>query len=134
MTSSVDAAGLTSVGSQSCYTPADDSSSGSDTLDGEVVINTQQCTARLAQLLDSAKFSDVTLVVGSRRFRCHRLLLASASSVLESVVPHLGAVSGLPHLNSTPIPNPNRISNLSRNPDPKANPIFNPNHKPRSLF
>jgi len=45
--------------------------------------NSRLCTARLAQLLDSGKFSDVTLVVGSRRYCCHRLLLANASSVLE---------------------------------------------------
>jgi len=57
--------------------------SSSGVLDGDEVNNAHHCTARLAQLLDSGKLSDVTLVVGSRRYRCHRLLLANASSVLE---------------------------------------------------
>jgi len=74
------------LGSQSCNS-ADDSGSS----EGDEVNNAHCCTVRLAQLLDSGKFSDVTLVVGSRRFRCHRLLLASASSVLELVLSHLFA-------------------------------------------
>jgi len=49
----------------------------------EEVNNADCCTARLVQLLDSGKLSDVTLIVDNRRYRCHRILLANASSVLE---------------------------------------------------
>ena len=59
------------------------SSSGGSMLEGDEVNNAHYCTARLAELLDSGKLSDVTLVVGSRRYCCHRLLLANASSVFE---------------------------------------------------
>jgi len=52
-------------------------------LEGVEVNNADCCIARLAQLLDNGKLSDVTLIVGSRQYRCHRLLLANASSVLE---------------------------------------------------
>jgi len=62
------------------------SSSSSSMLDGDEVNNAHYCTARFAQLVNSEKFSDVTLVVGGRQYRCHRLLLAVASPVLESVV------------------------------------------------
>ena len=92
MASSVDTGQLCSVaGSQGGVTglgdsdsvEASSSSSSSTLLDGDEVNNAQYCTARLAHLLDSGKFSDVTLLVGDRRYRCHRLLLANASSVLE---------------------------------------------------
>jgi len=59
------------------------STDGGSTFHGDEVDNAHYCTARLAELLDSGKLSDVTLVVGSRRYRCHRLLLANASSVFE---------------------------------------------------
>lgn len=58
----------------------------SSALDGDHVNNAHYCTARLAQLLDSGQLSDVTLIVGGKQYRCHRLLLANASSVLESVL------------------------------------------------
>jgi len=95
MTSSVDTTMMRSVvGSKSSRGPgaaendnveacSSSSSSSNSILDGDEVNNAHHCTARLAQLLDSGKLSDVTLVVGSRRYRCHRLLLANASSVLE---------------------------------------------------
>jgi len=56
-----------------------------------------------------------------------------------------GAIAKLSHLNpkanltliladySKSIPKPNRISDLNPHPDLKANPILNPNLKPRSL-
>jgi len=51
--------------------------------EADEVDHSQCCTARLARLFDSGKLSDVTLIVSGRRYHCHRLLLASASSVLE---------------------------------------------------
>jgi len=56
---------------------------GHKLLDEDEVNNADCCIARIAQLLDSGQFSDVTLIVDNRRYRCHRLVLATASSVLE---------------------------------------------------
>ncbi len=42
-----------------------------------------KCTARLANLCNNAKFSDVTLMVGEQKFYAHKLLLANASDVFE---------------------------------------------------
>ena len=58
----------------------------SNAVDGDRVNNAHYCTARLAQLLDSGKLSDVTVIVGAKQYHCHRLLLANASSVLEFVL------------------------------------------------
>ena len=60
-------------------TAADDLSS----LKAEEAKNAELRTARLARLFDSGWLSDVTLIVGDKQYRCHRLLLAIASSVLE---------------------------------------------------
>lgn len=49
----------------------------------EEVDNGGKCTARLSQLFNNSKFSDITLVVGHRRFYAHKLLLANASDVFE---------------------------------------------------
>ena len=50
----------------------------------QLVDNGAQCTARLATLCNSAKFSDITLnVAGRKTFHAHRLLLANASDVFE---------------------------------------------------
>jgi len=59
--------------------------------------------------------------------------------VATRAVSQLGAIAKLPQSTTkaslNPKSNPNHISNLNRNPDPKANPILNPyNSKPRSLF
>ena len=49
----------------------------------ELVDNGTECTNRLCALYNSAKFSDITLMVGDQRFSTHKLLLASASDVFE---------------------------------------------------
>lgn len=49
----------------------------------EDVDNGGKCTARLSQLFNNPKFSDITLVVGRKRFFAHKLLLANASDVFE---------------------------------------------------
>ena len=49
----------------------------------EEVDNGGKCTARLAQLFNNAKFSDIALVVDGQRFYAHKLLLANASDVFE---------------------------------------------------
>ena len=88
MSSSVHTAVLCSVEkSNSGKAVADEAMScSSSAVDGDHVNNAHYCTARLAQLFDSGKMSDVTLIVGSKQYRCHRLLLANASSVLELVL------------------------------------------------
>lgn len=50
-----------------------------------VVDNSSKCTARLAQLCNNPKFSDVTLIISGKRYAAHRLLLAHASDVFECV-------------------------------------------------
>ena len=49
----------------------------------EDVDNGGKCTARLAQLFNNPKFSDIALVVDGHRFYAHKLLLANASDVFE---------------------------------------------------
>ena len=49
----------------------------------ETIDNGCKFTARLAMLYNNAKFSDVTLIVGGKRFYAHKLLLANASDVFE---------------------------------------------------
>ena len=49
----------------------------------EEVDNGGKCTSRLAQLYNSPKFSDITLIVGVNQYYGHRLLLANASDVFE---------------------------------------------------
>ncbi len=49
----------------------------------ETIDNGRKCTARLALLYNSPKFSDITLVVGDKRYHGHKLLLANASDVFE---------------------------------------------------
>jgi len=71
------------LGSENVSRVTADTADDHSSLDGDEVNNVDYCTARLALLLDSGKLSDVTLIVGSRRYRCHRLLHANASSVLE---------------------------------------------------
>ena len=51
--------------------------------EGELVDNSSQRTARLAQLYNNPKFSDVILCVDHRQYYAHKLLLASASDVFE---------------------------------------------------
>ena len=51
----------------------------------ESVDNGMECTNRLSALYSSAKFSDITLLVGNQKFSTHKLLLASASDVFEYV-------------------------------------------------
>ncbi|ELU11990.1 hypothetical protein CAPTEDRAFT_25374, partial [Capitella teleta] len=52
----------------------------------EDVDNGGKCTARLSQLFNNPKFSDITLVVGRKRFFAHKLLLANASDVFEQML------------------------------------------------
>ncbi len=76
-----DAAAIaTSSGSVSCSagTRCD-----SPDLAAEPVNYGNKCTARLAQLCNSPKFSDVVLNVGGQRYFAHKLLLANASDVFE---------------------------------------------------
>ena len=49
----------------------------------ELVDNGTECTNRLSALYSSAKFSDITLLVGGHRYSTHKLLLASSSDVFE---------------------------------------------------
>ncbi|KAK2146021.1 hypothetical protein LSH36_639g01044 [Paralvinella palmiformis] len=52
----------------------------------ETIDNGCKFTARLAMLYNNAKFSDVTLIVGGKKFYAHKLLLANASDVFEQML------------------------------------------------
>lgn len=58
----------------------------SSTDTSEEIDNGGRCTKRLSQLCNNPKFSDLTLIVDGQKFYAHKLLLANASDVFESVI------------------------------------------------